>query len=564
MIDMSRRPQIVWGLLLAAAWGSFWSVPQVAAATPMRAMILFDTSGSMRKNDPHRLSRVAAQLFLELTGPHDQVGLIAFSDDGVPLLPLTTLSSPAVKKPFLAKLRALRFNGQTTDLGAALQAGLASFSEQSTEDSRDLVLLLTDGKLDLGAPRRAEEPLALAYIRETLLPQYQERGIAVYTIAFTAAADRALLQEMAQGTAGEFRFIPSAKMLHKAFSELFVLAQQAESIPMQDGTVLLDASIQEASLILSKAKAQEPLALVTPQQQRLHAGSTHPGVHWNSTPSYDLVRLTKPEPGSWQVVRSSGHEDDMAIIGASSLRLQVELSPEYLESGEPFTIHARLLENGQPTHDPQHLRGLVVQAEITTPEGKRFSVPLQPQAVGEFAASLAVPEVAGQYGLVLTAASPTLRRQRALSFIPQPRCFEPSVVADPPVTVRITLTEACPFWRKLTLQARYVPDQETGQNDQAWLRLESSKPRVFQATLPVPQEEGKQVMIRIRGSRGGKQSFTIMRGPLPLPQLPPPEMVWSALAKTVGLQLLGINVVLGVGGAGGYRVYRSLARRKKV
>ena len=72
------------------------------------------------------------------------------------------------------------------------------------------------------------------------------------------------------------------------------------------------------------------------------------------------------------------------------------------------------------------------------------------------------------------------------------------------------------------------------------------------------------MMIRIRGSRGGKQSFTIMRGPLPLPQLPPREMVWSALAKTVGLQLLGINVVLGVGGAGGYRVYRSFARRKKV
>ena len=231
---------------------------------------------------------------------------------------------------------------------------LASFPAEKAGGSRDLVLLLTDGKLDLGPQRRAAEPLALAYIRETLLAQYRARGIAIHTVAFTNAADRALLQEMAQATQGAFRFVPSALTLHRAFSDLFVIAKDAESLPLHQGAVVMDSSIQEASLILAKTDAREPISLVTPQQQRLHARSPHPGVRWQATPAYDMVQLTRPEPGTWRVERASDGKDDVAIIGASTLRLDVTLGAGYLEAGEPCTIQARLLEHDAPLHAPPH------------------------------------------------------------------------------------------------------------------------------------------------------------------------------------------------------------------
>jgi hypothetical protein len=561
MTEMRKRGQIVGGLLLLAmAWHVWTPVPHAVAATPMRTVILFDISGSMRQNDPYRLSRTAARLFLDLARPQDQVGLVAFSDNPVPLLPLTTMSSPAAKTPFLGLFRVLRFDGQTTDLGAALESGLASFPLRTTTGNRDMALLLTDGKLDLGRRRRAQEPVILQQIRETLLPQYRERGIVLYTIAFTENADRALLQEIAHATGGEFRFIESAPMLHKAFSDMFVLVKQAESIPMSDGQVLIDPSIQEASLVLSKPDPREPIGLVTPQQKHLDAHSNHPGVRWNTTPSYDMVQLTQPAPGTWRVERQSGGGEDIAIIGASTLSLEVVLTPMYLEVGEPLTIQAHLLDHGQPMRDLKQLQGLTVRAEFTTPEGETSIMPLQARDSGEYVATLRTPEASGQYGLVVTAASPVLQRQRMISFIPQPVCFEPAVVADPQVTVRVSLTRDCSVFQQLDLEAGYIAKDEPKQVVLPWFPLEAFEAGTFKAELPRPTTATEaSVMVRIRGRLEDQQPMTIMKGPISLPELP---IAWEALAKTVGSQLLLVNMVLGIFGGSGYGVYRRYIRHR--
>lgn len=542
------------------------------AARPMRATILFDNSGSMRQNDPQRLSHVAAQLFLALARPQDQIGVLTFSDEAVPLCPLASLSAATTKQACLAQLPTVRFNGQTTNLSAALKAGLASFPVAQGAESRDLVLLLTDGQLDLGPQRRAEEPQALAAIRDTLLPQYRERGIAVYTIAFTAEADRALMQGMAQATGGEFRFIPNAALLHKAFSDLFVAAKGAESLPIQQGAVVMDASIQEASLILAKQQAKDPVSLVTPGKQRLQARSTHPGMHWQSTPTYDMIQLTAPEPGTWRVERASGGEQDVAIIGASTLSLDVTLAPDYLEAGAPLTIQARLLEHEQPLRDVQRLQAFTVQAELLTPEGNQQSLTLPPGPEdGTFTATITTPEAPGQYSLVVQATSATVQRQRTLAFVPQPRCFLPSVLAEPAVTVQVTLTDACPAWQALALEAGYVQEHERA--PATWLVLSNPQARLFQITLPTPRPETRpSVLLRIRGLRGQQQVFTVLKGPLPLPTLTPePHPVpatqptpfnWWALGKTVGWQLLVVNLILGAGGGGGWRCYVYIRNRR--
>ena len=94
----------------------------------MRAVIVFDNSGSMRQNDPQRLSRVAARLFLDLAQPHDHIGLVAFSETAIPLTPLLSMHAPTAKQTLLDRLRSLQFDGQTTDLGVALQAGASQLS----------------------------------------------------------------------------------------------------------------------------------------------------------------------------------------------------------------------------------------------------------------------------------------------------------------------------------------------------------------------------------------------------------------------------------------------------
>jgi hypothetical protein len=541
-------------------WLGFLPGWGIAAPVSMRAVILFDTSGSMRKNDPHRLSWTAAQLFVALAHSKDAVGLVAFSDRAVTLVPLTSLSSPEVAKRIQSHLAALRFTGQTTDLAAALEAGLTSFPQRPNKAGRDLVLLLTDGKLDLGRARRAEEAAALARIRQTLLPQYRRRGIALYTIAFSSGADQALLREMARETEGEFRYISSATQLHEAFSDLFMLARQAESLPMAGDAFLVDDSIEEAALVFSKHEAQERIRLVTPQREMLSASNTKPGVTWTSTPSYDLVQLKDPDPGPWRVKRPAGAAGSIGIVGASTLRLHVELQPAYREAGEPVVIRAFLEEKGQRVRDPQRLQQLTLRAEVITPQEERHTLTLEPQEAGLYATTLRSLHAAGHYSLRVMATSPQLRRQRTLSFTVNPPCFQPTVEAGPPVMVRVTLADACPTFRSLVIEAR----RSIGNDSTVWIPLTSAQPGVFVTTFPAlaPGQTG-EVSLRIRGRLEGEEPFTLLKGPWPLPALPvPPAPPWKEVALFMVVKLLIINGVLVLVGGGGGGIYYCLKRRR--
>jgi hypothetical protein len=291
-----------------------------------------------------------------------------------------------------------------------------------------------------------------------------------------------------------------------------------------------------------------------------------------------LIQLTAPEPGTWQVERAAGGEQDMAIIGASTLSLAVTISPDYLEAVEPFTLQASLLEHGQPLRDPQRLQAFTIQAELTMPTGERRSMPLQPGPdAGVFTATSSIPETIGQYGFVVQASSATVQRQRTLAFIPQPRCFIPHVVSGPEVVVQVTLTDGCPEFAALELATGYVQEQE--REPATWLPLTTTQPRLFQVVLPTPATEVPgQVLLRLRGQRGRQPPFTVYKGPLqlrrpqpvavpqaistPQPVLPPVGFNWWAFGKTVGWQLLVVNSVLGVCAGGGWHLYRYTRNRR--
>ena len=129
------------------------------------------------------------------------------------------------------------------------------------------------------------------------------------------------------------------------------------------------------------------------------------------------------------------------------------------------------------------------------------------------------------------------------------------------MTVRVTLTAACPFFPQIELEARYIVENEPEQNNEpTWFPLEASEPGKFQTVLPPPPTGSERaVMVRIRALRRGKPVMTITKEPIPLPELP---MDWVALARTVALQLLLVNMVLGVLGGSGYGIYRYYTRYK--
>src|SRR5207249_706307 len=152
-----------------------------------------------------------------------------------------------------------------------------------------------------------------------------------------------------------------------------------------------------------------------------------PGITWNSTPPDDRVQRPQPEPGPWQIERPGGVQGGVPLIGSSTLSLQVELSPPYHEVGEPISMRAFLQDQGQPIRDAQQVGQLTVRAEVSTPQKETTTLVLAPQSAGVFAATLPALQVPGEYAVMVTATSPTLQRQRTLSFTLHPLCFQTTV-----------------------------------------------------------------------------------------------------------------------------------------
>ncbi|MBL8266617.1 vWA domain-containing protein [Steroidobacter sp.] len=440
---------------------------------PVQALIVFDVSGSMRQSDPNRLSVAAAQLFGNLSGPSDTVGLAAFSDRADLLIPIAPAQDAGAKDALQSSLKKLVFNGQTTDLAAALDSGLAAFAEPADSSHRRLVLLLTDGALDLGKGREEQEAAARKRILDSLLPEYLRRDIALYTIAFTSSADQSLLKEMTQASAGESRFAGDAQTLHKAFSQIFIGARGAQSFPLEKGNLQIDASIKELSLVFAKSAPDERIALLTPQQRTVKAGDTAEGMTWQSTPAYDLVRMHEPEPGTWQIDRSGEVQGGVGIIGESTLNLQIELGTVFIETGAPLTIRSFLQDESQTPASMHQEEGQTLTAEVSAAEEAAVSLPLVAQADGSFSASTAVLNASGKYSVTVTATTPTLQRQRTRTFIVHPECFLGSVPQTAPAKVQVTLHSSCPSFKSLSIEAEYTA-AEKSQNNVPLQRVQST------------------------------------------------------------------------------------------
>ena len=565
MLHVQPHPGPLWLLLIASC-----VLPQARARDaekPVQALIVFDVSGSMRVSDPNRLSVAAAQLFGNLSQPGDAVGLAAFSDHAVPLIPVISGEDASAGKTLQRSLAKLEFNGQTTNLVAALEAGLAAFPDKEDSSHRRLVLLLTDGELDLGKHREEEEAAARIRIVNSLIPEYHHRDISLYTIAFTTAADRGFLEEMAEAGAGESRFIADAQTLHQAFSQIFIGAHDAQSFPLEQGSIRIDESIKELSLVFAKSTPGEHIALLTPQRRTVQANDIPEGMTWLSTPTYDLVRMHEPQPGIWQIERSGNVQSGVGIIAESTLSLQVELGAAFIETGVPLAIRAFLEDESQTPARVRHEETQTITVELSTPDGSPVSLVLALQADGSFTALTPVLRATGKYSMIVTATTPTLQRQRTRSFDVHPECLQGSVSQVTPVKVQVALHSSCPAFKDLSIEAEYTTVNKAMQR----VPLRSTQPTLFEADLPTASGgTGAYVNLLIRGESRDEGTFTLTKGPLPLPIVAPPvDKQAPAVAKEHGVviraghMLLKINAGLALLGALGYAVYWSTLRVKK-
>lgn len=405
------------------------------------AVLLIDSSGSMKQTDPKRMRVPAAKLFINLLGADDRVGLVSFSDNGYPVIHLTEATSDNQKKIFAGVDRVSAL-GAYTNLYAALATGLKMLNEESGPDRRRMLVLMSDGKMDVGDWEQDQQ--LTESIRQQLLPEFNKAHIEVYTIAFTEASDMQLLQDIARDTGALSRMASNDRELDKVFATIFESAKQPDMLPLEDdGGFLVDAAVQEVTLVINKSVPDESIYLAMPDGRKMTAENAGRAVRWFKSDLFDMVTIVGPPPGKWHLSSASATGGDRVYV-VTDLGLDAAIGEGDFAVGEQHIVRAWLSQQNDKISKPEILENSVFGVEIEQPDGTMIQAPLVDSGAGG-------DEQAGDgiFSTVLTLLQPgtnklrfavrseTFEREKIL-YIDVPQAAEPSAVPPelvvPPVS----------------------------------------------------------------------------------------------------------------------------------
>jgi hypothetical protein len=260
----------------------------VLAKSRLDAILVIDNSASMLTTDPsnHRID--AIRLFVSLLGEDDRVALIGF-DQSAQLLSDFQPVTAASRRQFESLLQKLAFpTGSYTNLRDPFLK-VDELAQSLREGADPLVILLTDGHMDVGDAR--EDERLKSVLRDADLPRLVNRKIRLYGLAFTAESDIQLLKQLANASGGFARAVVDPRDLTTVFSDIFQSIKQADSLPISNGRFTVDAAVGELAFVAKPLQGQT-LSLRAPDGQ-VHRPDSSAGA------PLDLIRVASPAPGVW-------------------------------------------------------------------------------------------------------------------------------------------------------------------------------------------------------------------------------------------------------------------------
>ena len=290
------------GVLLLAVW------IQTAGAQedgpPQDIVLMLDNSGSMRKNDPEFLTRVAVKTFLERIQGDVQIAIIMFDQNVHELMPLTQLND-ATRQDFLNALSALDYRGLLTNSPAALEKSTYELRTKGRPGSQKSIIFMTDGIVDVGKDGFDEGDVEKArWMKTTLVDEAAKYHIRIYGIAYTDNADFELIQTLSSKTGGEYYRAANADEIESVFHNIVdALAQQGQATsrafpaPVEQPAAAEAGETQPTQEPAGQTGAETPAIPETPLPESALPESTLPeaSLPESALPESALPESTLPE-----------------------------------------------------------------------------------------------------------------------------------------------------------------------------------------------------------------------------------------------------------------------------
>ncbi|WP_020208948.1 VWA domain-containing protein [Gilvimarinus chinensis] len=398
-------------VLLWAAFFCFHSHAQSpspsAALVDADVRLLVDISGSMKNTDPDNLRQPALELMVKLLSESAYGGVWTFGEQVNMLVPFSR-SDEDWQRRALEQTSRINSVGLFTNIGEVLHRATEVPAKTSSAD----VILLTDGKIDVDKNAGVNSRERNRVLSE-LLPEIAEKNFRLHTIALSADADSELLQQLSRTTDGHHLVAKNADELMQAYLQIFDQAVPAKRLPLENNRFLVDDQVNEFTALVFRAPTAEPTQLLMPDGKALSASSHGDNTQWYSADGYDLITITNPAAGRWQLKAQESAQNRVTVV--SDLQLYVESLPNNLLAGNALTLAYALQEKGNNLTDADFLDLItaeIVVMNVTRDVSWNLALTDQPdKATGVFTHELPTFNERGQYRLRLRVDGKTFARE---------------------------------------------------------------------------------------------------------------------------------------------------------
>ncbi|MDX2935568.1 vWA domain-containing protein [Streptomyces ipomoeae] len=381
-------------------------VTMASVSDPVDIAILVDASASIRPHDFTRQVRAAAVLGQGEISNDSTVTVIAFADsqkrDEKPvnqLCPVTALTV-AGREELSTCLDSRAYwgtrIGKGTDFPSALDFAMGRLREQGSDQARDLIFLMTDGRMDVSAaPAYGADPATRMAqgekrLRSTLARARQDH-VQIWPIGMGSGANRQELRSLADGgfttpcstgpaSSSRAQVVQSADHLMDSLTTAFAASRcdrhtsGTSANSRNELTVTVPVHAGRVSLILAKQDPRVTATYFDPAGHHVPTTGDFGGSGFEASGGngpVESLRISNPLPGVWTVLLTapeglSLEETDLRAVWRPELRPSLSISPASPRPGERVTAVMRLLSpRGVPVTDPESIPGVAARLEIT-------------------------------------------------------------------------------------------------------------------------------------------------------------------------------------------------------
>ena len=259
---------------------------------------VIDRSGSMGDNNKLQAAKQAADSFVSLLNPGDQVAAVQFDDAAQTIFPLTTIDTgSSVIQSVQQAIDRIGLGGGTS-IGAGLKAAYNDLGlAQSTSRA---IVLLTDG-MENAAP-----------YAEDVVDALGNGCTRIFTIGFGADADASLLQDLADRGDGQYYYAATNSDLQDIYTQISgILACEQNvfrnALNIAPGeTMSQDFQVDSATTGLTTGLewpgSTLELSLVAPDGTIISATTADPNVQGHHQRHVGVLQDQSPQAGTWKAI----------------------------------------------------------------------------------------------------------------------------------------------------------------------------------------------------------------------------------------------------------------------